>query len=157
MRNRIRVPVAQARTAREILEVFGSEQGSQDLLRLVTCGSVDDGKSTLLGRLLWESQVLADDQLESLKTDSKRYGTQGEAIDFALLFDGLSAEREQGITIDVAHRFFSTSRRRFIVADAPGHEQYTRNMVTAASTAFSMPRRTAVGIAPEVTYFKPSR
>jgi len=135
MRNGMRVPVAPARTAREILEAFGSEQGSHDLLRLVTCGSVDDGKSTLLGRLLWESQVLADDQLETLKTDSKRYGTQGEAIDFALLFDGLSAEREQGITIDVAHRFFSTSRRRFIVADAPGHEQYTRNMVTAASTA----------------------
>lgn len=135
MRNAIRNPAAPARTTQEVLEAFDSQQRSQDLLRFITCGSVDDGKSTLLGRLLWESQVLADDQLDALRADSKRYGTQGENIDFALLVDGLSAEREQGITIDVAHRFFSTSRRKFIVADAPGHEQYTRNMVTAASTA----------------------
>ncbi|EJL58078.1 sulfate adenylyltransferase, large subunit [Rhizobium sp. CF122] len=135
MRRAIRNPAAPARTTQEVLEAFDSQQRSQDLLRFITCGSVDDGKSTLLGRLLWESQVLADDQLDALKADSKRYGTQGENIDFALLVDGLSAEREQGITIDVAYRFFSTSRRKFIVADAPGHEQYTRNMVTAASTA----------------------
>jgi bifunctional enzyme CysN/CysC len=135
MRKAIRTPAAPARTTQEVLEAFDSQQRSQDLLRFITCGSVDDGKSTLLGRLLWESQVVADDQLDALRTDSKRYGTQGENIDFALLVDGLSAEREQGITIDVAHRFFSTSRRKFIVADAPGHEQYTRNMVTAASTA----------------------
>jgi len=135
MRNAIRNPAAPARTTQEVLEAFNFQQRSQDLLRFITCGSVDDGKSTLLGRLLWESQVLADDQLDALRADSKRYGTQGENIDFALLVDGLSAEREQGITIDVAHRFFSTSRRKFIVADAPGHEQYTRNMVTAASTA----------------------
>jgi len=135
MRNAIRNPAAPARLTQEVLEAFNFQQRSQDLLRFITCGSVDDGKSTLLGRLLWESQVLADDQLDALRADSKRYGTQGENIDFALLVDGLSAEREQGITIDVAHRFFSTSRRKFIVADAPGHEQYTRNMVTAASTA----------------------
>ncbi|CAN7659126.1 sulfate adenylyltransferase subunit CysN [Rhizobium sp. LjRoot258] len=135
MRRAIHNPAAPARTTQEVLEAFDSQQRSQDLLRFITCGSVDDGKSTLLGRLLWESQVLADDQLDALKADSKRYGTQGENIDFALLVDGLSAEREQGITIDVAYRFFSTSRRKFIVADAPGHEQYTRNMVTAASTA----------------------
>jgi len=107
----------------------------QDLLRFITCGSVDDGKSTLIGRLLWESQQLLDDQIETLKSDSIKYGTQGEDIDFALLVDGLSAEREQGITIDVAYRFFSTTKRKFIVADTPGHEQYTRNMVTGASTA----------------------
>jgi bifunctional enzyme CysN/CysC len=106
-----------------------------DLLRFMTCGSVDDGKSTLIGRLLYESRQVLDDQLAALETDSKKWGTQGEAIDFALLVDGLSAEREQGITIDVAYRFFSTPRRKFIVADTPGHEQYTRNMVTGASTA----------------------
>ena len=106
-----------------------------NLLRFVTCGSVDDGKSTLIGRLLYESRQVLDDQLASLEADSKKWGTQGEAIDFALLVDGLSAEREQGITIDVAYRFFSTPRRKFIVADTPGHEQYTRNMVTGASTA----------------------
>jgi len=105
------------------------------LLRFVLCGSVDDGKSTLIGRLLYESDQLYSDQLAALEADSERFGTQGANIDFALLMDGLSAEREQGITIDVAHRFFSTERRSFIVADAPGHEQYTRNMVTAASTA----------------------
>ena len=107
----------------------------QELLRFITCGSVDDGKSTLIGRLLWESQQLLDDQVHALQQDSKKYGTQGDELDFALLVDGLSAEREQGITIDVAYRFFSTSKRRFIVADTPGHEQYTRNMVTGASTA----------------------
>jgi bifunctional enzyme CysN/CysC len=112
-----------------------TQQSQQDLLRFITCGSVDDGKSTLIGRLLWESQQIFDDQLTALQADSKRHGTQGQDIDFALLVDGLAAEREQGITIDVAYRFFSTPRRKFIVADTPGHEQYTRNMVTGASTA----------------------
>ena len=105
------------------------------MLRFITCGSVDDGKSTLIGRLLYESQMLFEDQLDALEADSKRVGTQGGDLDFALLLDGLSAEREQGITIDVAYRYFSTDRRKFIVADTPGHEQYTRNMVTGASTA----------------------
>jgi bifunctional enzyme CysN/CysC len=108
---------------------------SGDLLRFITCGSVDDGKSTLIGRLLHDTRLLFDDQLAALAADSRRHGTQGERIDFALLVDGLSAEREQGITIDVAYRFFSTQRRKFIVADCPGHEQYTRNMATGASTA----------------------
>ena len=117
------------------IEAFLAEQHQQDLLRFITCGSVDDGKSTLIGRLLWEAQQLFDDQLAALQNESKKYGTQGQEIDFALLVDGLAAEREQGITIDVAYRFFSTSRRKFIVADTPGHEQYTRNMVTGASTA----------------------
>jgi len=112
-----------------------AQQAQQDLLRFITCGSVDDGKSTLIGRLLWESQQVFDDQLVVLQADSKRLGTQGQDIDFALLVDGLAAEREQGTTIDVAYRFFATPRRKFIVADTPGHEQYTRNMVTAASTA----------------------
>lgn len=112
-----------------------AQQAQQDLLRFITCGSVDDGKSTLIGRLLWESKQVFDDQLSVLQADSKRHGTQGSDIDFALLVDGLAAEREQGITIDVAFRFFSTPRRKFIVADTPGHEQYTRNMVTGASTA----------------------
>jgi bifunctional enzyme CysN/CysC len=107
----------------------------QDLLRFITCGSVDDGKSTLIGRLLYESNMLFDDQISQLEADSKKLGTQGGELDFALLVDGLSAEREQGITIDVAYRFFSTARRKFIVADTPGHEQYTRNMITGASTA----------------------
>jgi bifunctional enzyme CysN/CysC len=111
------------------------QQAQQDILRFITCGSVDDGKSTLIGRLLWESKQVFDDQLCALQADSKRHGTQGHEIDFALLVDGLVAEREQGITIDVAYRFFSTLRRKFIVADTPGHEQYTRNMVTGASTA----------------------
>jgi bifunctional enzyme CysN/CysC len=106
-----------------------------DLLRFITCGSVDDGKSTLIGRLLFESQQIPEDQIAALKRDSRRFGTQGDSIDFALLVDGLSAEREQGITIDVAYRYFSSSRRSFIVADTPGHEQYTRNMATGASTA----------------------
>ncbi len=105
------------------------------LLRFITCGSVDDGKSTLIGRLLYDSKLLYDDQLAALARDSRRFGTQGEALDFALLVDGLAAEREQAITIDVAYRFFATERRKYIVADTPGHEQYTRNMVTGASTA----------------------
>jgi bifunctional enzyme CysN/CysC len=107
----------------------------KSLLRFITCGSVDDGKSTLIGRLLYESKMLFEDQLAALEADSKKVGTQGGDLDFALLVDGLAAEREQGITIDVAYRFFSTDRRKFIVADTPGHEQYTRNMVTGASTA----------------------
>jgi len=107
----------------------------KSLLRFITCGSVDDGKSTLIGRLLYESKLIFEDQLAALEADSKRVGTQGGDIDFALLVDGLAAEREQGITIDVAYRFFSTEKRKFIVADTPGHEQYTRNMVTGASTA----------------------
>jgi bifunctional enzyme CysN/CysC len=111
------------------------EQERKELLRFITCGSVDDGKSTLIGRLLYESKQIFDDQLAALESDSKRHGTQGEEIDFALLVDGLSAEREQGITIDVAYRFFASEKRKFIVADTPGHEQYTRNMVTGASTA----------------------
>lgn len=105
------------------------------MLRFITCGSVDDGKSTLLGRLLYDSKMIFDDQLSALDADSKRIGTQGQNLDFALLVDGLAAEREQGITIDVAYRFFSTDRRKFIAADTPGHEQYTRNMITGASTA----------------------
>ncbi|WP_067984696.1 sulfate adenylyltransferase subunit CysN [Neptuniibacter pectenicola] len=111
------------------------EHEHKSLLRFITCGSVDDGKSTLIGRLLFESKMLFEDQLAAVESDSKKFGTQGESIDFALLVDGLAAEREQGITIDVAYRFFSTDRRKFIVADTPGHEQYTRNMVTGASTA----------------------
>lgn len=107
----------------------------KSLLRFITCGSVDDGKSTLIGRLLYDSKMLFEDQLAAVEADSRRWGTQGGEIDFALLVDGLAAEREQGITIDVAYRFFSTDKRKFIVADTPGHEQYTRNMVTGASTA----------------------
>ena len=107
----------------------------KSLLRFITCGSVDDGKSTLIGRLLYETKLIFEDQLEALKIDSKKFGTQGERLDLALLVDGLQAEREQGITIDVAYRFFATPTRRFIVADTPGHEQYTRNMATGASTA----------------------
>jgi bifunctional enzyme CysN/CysC len=107
----------------------------KSLLRFITCGSVDDGKSTLIGRLLYDSKMIFEDQLATLEADSKRVGTQGQEIDFALLVDGLAAEREQGITIDVAYRFFATEKRKFIVADCPGHEQYTRNMVTGASTA----------------------
>ena len=116
-------------------DVFIAAQSDKQLLRFITCGSVDDGKSTLIGRLLYESHALFEDQLATLASDSRRVGTQGENLDFALLLDGLSAEREQGITIDVAYRYFSTERRKFIVADTPGHEQYTRNMVTGASTA----------------------
>src|SRR5215472_16816945 len=105
------------------------------LLRVLACGSVDDGKSTLIGRLLFECGTIPDDVMAALERDSKRFGTVQSGIDYALLVDGLSAERDQGITIDVAYRFFETPRRRFILADAPGHEQYTRNMVTGASTA----------------------
>ncbi len=105
------------------------------LLRFITCGSVDDGKSTLIGRLLWESKALHDDHIQTLESDSKKHGTQGDSLDFALLLDGLQAEREQGITIDVSYRFFSTARRKFVVADTPGHEQYTCNMATGASNA----------------------
>lgn len=108
---------------------------NKGLLRFITCGSVDDGKSTLIGRLLYDSKLIYDDQLAALESDTKKHGTQGDKIDFALLVDGLAAEREQGITIDVAYRFFSTEKRKFIVADTPGHEQYTRNMATGASTA----------------------
>ncbi|NPC57201.1 sulfate adenylyltransferase subunit CysN [Caenimonas soli] len=107
----------------------------KSLLRFITCGSVDDGKSTLIGRLLYDSKMLFEDHIAALEADSRKWGTQGDSLDFALLVDGLAAEREQGITIDVAYRFFSTERRKFIVADTPGHEQYTRNMVTGASTA----------------------
>ena len=107
----------------------------KSLLRFITCGSVDDGKSTLIGRLLYDSKMIFEDQMAALEADSKKVGTQGGEIDFALLVDGLAAEREQGITIDVAYRFFATEKRKFIVADTPGHEQYTRNMVTGASTA----------------------
>ena len=117
------------------IAVFLDSQRNKETLRFITCGSVDDGKSTLIGRLLFESKAIFDDQLASLESDSKKYGTQGERMDLALLVDGLQAEREQGITIDVAYRFFATDRRRFIVADTPGHEQYTRNMATGASTA----------------------
>jgi bifunctional enzyme CysN/CysC len=124
-------PMAKAATIHDWM----TQQAQQDLLRFITCGSVDDGKSTLIGRLLWEAQQVFDDQITALQADSKRHGTQGQDIDFALLVDGLAAEREQGITIDVAYRYFATPRRKFIVADTPGHEQYTRNMVTGASTA----------------------
>jgi bifunctional enzyme CysN/CysC len=124
-----------AELAREQLEQWIDATQKKSLLRFITCGSVDDGKSTLIGRLLYDSKLLFEDQLSALASDSKRQGTQGEALDFALLVDGLSAEREQGITIDVAYRFFATDKRKFIVADTPGHEQYTRNMVTGASTA----------------------
>ena len=117
------------------INAYLKEQASLDTLRFITCGSVDDGKSTLIGRMLYEAQMIFDDQVATLQNDSKKVGTQGGDIDFALLVDGLAAEREQGITIDVAYRFFSTDHRKFIVADTPGHEQYTRNMVTGASTA----------------------
>ena len=117
------------------IDAYLDQHQHKSLLRFITCGSVDDGKSTLIGRLLYDSKTIFEDQLAALEADSKRVGTQGQNIDFALLVDGLAAEREQGITIDVAYRFFSTDKRKFIVADTPGHEQYTRNMVTGASTA----------------------
>ncbi|WP_313642624.1 sulfate adenylyltransferase subunit CysN [Stenotrophomonas sp.] len=117
------------------IATYLQQHESKPLLRFITCGSVDDGKSTLIGRLLYESKRLFDDQLVALEADSRRHGTQGERIDYALLLDGLAAEREQGITIDVAYRYFDTDRRKYIVADCPGHEQYTRNMATGASTA----------------------
>jgi len=119
----------------EDIEAYLHAHQHKSLLRFLTCGSVDDGKSTLIGRLLYDSKMIFEDQLAALEADSKKVGTQGGEIDFALLVDGLAAEREQGITIDVAYRFFSTDKRKFIVADTPGHEQYTRNMVTGASTA----------------------
>ena len=117
------------------VDTYIDTQSQLDLLRFITCGSVDDGKSTLIGRMLYEAQMIFEDQVTSLQSDSKKVGTQGDEIDFALLVDGLAAEREQGITIDVAYRFFNTDLRKFIVADTPGHEQYTRNMATGASTA----------------------
>ena len=119
----------------EDIDSYLERHQHKTMLRFITCGSVDDGKSTLIGRLLYDSKMIFEDQLAALESDSKRVGTQGQEIDFALLVDGLAAEREQGITIDVAYRFFSTENRKFIVADCPGHEQYTRNMVTGASTA----------------------
>ena len=117
------------------IKKFLDQDEKKDLLRILTAGSVDDGKSTLIGRLLFDSKRLYEDQLATLERDSKRVGHAGEKIDYALLLDGLKAEREQGITIDVAYRYFSTNKRKFIIADTPGHEQYTRNMVTGASTA----------------------
>ncbi|MDH6282624.1 sulfate adenylyltransferase subunit CysN [Prescottella agglutinans] len=117
------------------IEQYLERHANKSMLRFITCGSVDDGKSTLIGRLLYESKLVFEDQLSALESDSKKVGTQGEGLDFALLVDGLAAEREQGITIDVAYRYFTTERRKFVVADTPGHEQYTRNMVTGASTA----------------------
>ena len=119
----------------EDIEAYLEQHQNKSMLRFITCGSVDDGKSTLIGRLLYDSKMIFEDQLAALENDSRRVGTQGQDIDFALLVDGLAAEREQGITIDVAYRFFATEKRKFIVADCPGHEQYTRNMVTGASTA----------------------
>ena len=117
------------------IDAYLATHAAKSMLRFITCGSVDDGKSTLIGRLLYDSKTIFEDQLSQLEADSRRVGTQGQNIDFALLVDGLAAEREQGITIDVAYRFFATEKRKFIVADTPGHEQYTRNMVTGASTA----------------------
>lgn len=117
------------------IKEFLDQDEKKDLLRLLTAGSVDDGKSTLIGRLLFDSKKLYEDQLDALERDTKRYGNAGENIDYALLLDGLKAEREQGITIDVAYRYFSTNKRKFIIADTPGHEQYTRNMITGGSTA----------------------
>jgi bifunctional enzyme CysN/CysC len=119
----------------EDIDAYLDRHQHKTMLRFITCGSVDDGKSTLIGRLLYDSKMIFEDQLDALQADSKKVGTQGQEIDFALLVDGLAAEREQGITIDVAYRFFNTEKRKFIVADCPGHEQYTRNMVTGASTA----------------------
>ena len=116
------------------IDAYLAEHENKGLLRLLTCGSVDDGKSTLIGRLLHDSQLIYEDQMADLEADSATMGSAGERVDLALLMDGLKAEREQGITIDVAYRYFSTSRRKFIIADTPGHEQYTRNMVTGAST-----------------------
>ncbi|NJR13539.1 MAG: GTP-binding protein, partial [Phyllobacteriaceae bacterium] len=119
----------------EGIRAYMHSQEHKSLLRFLTCGSVDDGKSTLIGRLLYDTKLIFEDQLATLKNDTRKHGTTGEEFDFALLVDGLEAEREQGITIDVAYRFFATAARKFIVADTPGHEQYTRNMATGASTA----------------------
>ncbi|WP_345993657.1 sulfate adenylyltransferase subunit CysN [Sulfurimonas sp. HSL-1716] len=117
------------------IEAYLKQHENKDMLRFLTCGSVDDGKSTLIGRMLYDSKMVFEDQLSAAESESKKYGTTGEKIDMALLVDGLQSEREQGITIDVAYRFFATENRKFIIADTPGHEQYTRNMVTGASTA----------------------
>ncbi len=119
----------------ENIEQYLKEHENKELMRFITCGSVDDGKSTLIGRLLHDAKMIFEDQLAAIEKDSKKSGTQGDAIDLALLVDGLQSEREQGITIDVAYRYFSTDKRKFIIADTPGHEQYTRNMATGASTA----------------------
>ena len=127
--------VSTAGEAKESVLAYMARQSELDVLRFITCGSVDDGKSTLIGRLLFDSKLIFEDQLKALELDSRKFGTQGRAIDLALLVDGLAAEREQGITIDVAYRYFATEQRKFIVADTPGHEQYTRNMATGASTA----------------------
>ncbi len=124
-----------AHTPAENIEAYLKEHENKDMLRFLTCGSVDDGKSTLIGRLLYDSKMIFEDQLAAAESESKKYGTTGEKIDMALLVDGLQSEREQGITIDVAYRFFATDNRKYIIADTPGHEQYTRNMVTGASTA----------------------
>src|ERR1700754_2479854 len=129
------IELSAAEAAAEEINAYMAEQEKKSLLRFLTCGSVDDGKSTLIGRLLYDTKLIFEDQLAALERDSLKHGTDGENIDFALLVDGLEAEREQGITIDVAYRFFATSKRKFIVADTPGHEQYTRNMATGASTA----------------------
>ena len=120
--------------ARDV-DAYLEKHSNKTILRFITCGSVDDGKSTLIGRLLYDSKMIFEDQMTQLEFDSRKFGTQGQNIDFPLLVDGLAAEREQGITIDVAYRFFSTNKRKFIVSDAPGHEQYTRNMITGASNA----------------------
>ena len=117
------------------IEKYLREHENKEILRFITCSSVDYGKSTLIGRLLYDSKMIFEDQLAAIEKDSKKSGTTGDKIDLALLVDGLAAEREQGITIDVAYRFFSTQKRKFIIADTPGHEQYTRNMATGASTA----------------------
>lgn len=130
----VQAPTRAARTAEEV-HAYLDAQAARPLRRVITCGSVDDGKSTLIGRILHDSRAIYEDQLNALRSDSRRHGTQGEEIDLALLVDGLAAEREQGITIDVAYRFFATDKARFILADCPGHEQYTRNMATGASTA----------------------
>ena len=119
----------------ETLHEYLAKHQNKELCRFITCGSVDDGKSTLIGRLLYDSKALFEDQLSALEKESAKIGTQGGNLDFALLVDGLSSEREQGITIDVAYRFFTTQKRKYIIADTPGHEQYTRNMATGASTA----------------------
>ncbi len=135
MRKLAQIETSAAESAAEEINAYMAEQEKKSLLRFLTCGSVDDGKSTLIGRLLYDTKLIFEDQLAALTKDSRKHGTNGEDIDFALLVDGLEAEREQGITIDVAYRFFSTPKRKFIVADTPGHEQYTRNMATGASTA----------------------
>ena len=124
-----------SQTDKTNIQAYLKSQSDLDTLRFITCGSVDDGKSTLIGRMLFDAKCLFDDQVSTLQQESKKHGTQGQDIDFALLVDGLSAEREQGITIDVAYRFFATDQRKFIVADTPGHSEYTRNMATGASTA----------------------